>query len=529
MRTPIPIRTGHKGARNRTLSRILVFPGIAVFCLYVTPLPASDLPFWRQIVENRLEKIRSGKARAPVLRWRQVSSLNYAHYRPGDQPAVSLPDTAEVDTYHLTRSRSESEALVFLDELFGERDDLKALAVRDSDGDGVPDYRVSDYFGKFMEGDLDLDGDGILNTLDSHPNDPAWGGQDGDGDGIPDVAGSFRDENTNGMPDHIDWAMQGRDPEFGELQRRLLREHKIALVDRDAEFDLPLLRAVDDVVGRVFRSYFERRPVMPTLRTIAVEKTALLGRLLSNVVEDNTSAQVFSQTQSLTIYDDGRDIPHEIGLLGLLVHEIGHNYHMALDFRVDDVAAENGRTRFTSPAFIRMIAPFGWINDGYYEGTFAEVLPVMPRFAYTGISEPLFRFNDKTPEQWSEWLLETYEGIGSPAEYLQKIPFSSRYIVSDYSLTSPYEWYGDNLLAYVVLVLERETLDVLAGAGRGEDADTDKRRIDEAMRQIWPGFYHRNIAPDVFAYFEQTFPIVPEDRRFLARRYVFPLLEHPPG
>lgn len=503
--------------------------GALAFALCSPPSTADEVPYWRRIIEKRLEKIRSGEVNAPVLRWQQVRSLGYAHYRSDPSPKAMLPDTHEVDSFRRAGNGKASDALVYLDELFGERGDLKTLAVRDSDGDGVPDYRISDYFGKFMEGDVDLDGDGIRNVLDGDPHDAGRGGRDVDGDGIPDVAGSFPDENANGVPDHIDWAVQGRDPEFGELQQRLLRKHKIALIDRNAEFDLPLLRAVDDAVGKVFRSYFERDLVMPTLRTIAVEKTALLGRLLSNVVEDNTSAQVFSQTQSLTVYDDGRNIPHEIGLLGLLAHEIGHNYHMALDFRVDDLEAENGRMEFRSPAFIRMIAPFGWTSDGYYEGAFQKVLPVMPQFAYTGISEPLFILNGKTPEEWSEWLLDTYERVGSPTDYLQKEPFASRHIVSDYSLTSPYEWYGDNLLAYVVLVLERETLDVLARAGRGGDSDDARSQVDEAMREVWPGFYHRNIAPDVFAYFERTFPLVPEDRLFLARRYVFPLLEHPPG
>ncbi len=487
-------------------------------------LMADDLPFWRRLIENRLEKIRSGATRAPVLRHLQIHSLNYVHYRIENRSGVSLPGPEEVDSFVRARDRGESQALDYLDELFGEREDLKALAVRDIDGNGVPDYRISDYYGKFMEGDVDVDGDGIRNVFDSDPYDPHRGGKDGDGGGIPDLAGSFTDDNANGLPDHLDWALQKEDPEFGEIQRRLLLDHKIVLVERNAVYDLSLVKAVEDAIGKVFRAYFDREPVMPTLRTIATEKTALLGKLLSKVAEDNTSAQVFSQTQSLTIYDDGRNVPYKIGLLGLLVHEIGHSYHMSLDFKADDLDAENGMLEFPAPAFTKSIAPFGWVTTDYYNGEFSGALPVMPLFAYTGISEPLFDFNGRTPEQWSEWLTVMYDDLDQPSDYLEKEPFRRRHIVGDYSLTSPYEWYGDNLLAYVLVVLEREVLDSLAREGREAESESIKRRISSAMRQIWPGFYHGNIAPDVFEYFERLFPILPEDRRFLAARYMFPLV-----
>ena len=156
-------------------------------------------------------------------------------------------------------------------------------------------------------------------------------------------------------------------------------------------------------------------------------------------------------------------------------------------------------------------------------------MPVAPRFAYTGISEPLFSFRDRTPEAWDAWLWAEYDGLGAPPDYLEREPFSSNHIVSDYSLTSPYEWYGDNLLAYVVLVLERELLELLERQGRAGESAAVRRQVAAAIREIWPGFYHGNIAPVAFDYFERLFPIRPKDREFLAQRYMLPLLERPPG
>ena len=134
----------------------------------VLSLPAhgGEVPFWRQLVEQRLEKIRAGKVSAPILHGQQIRSLDYAYYRfsgrrkltDNDPLHVSLPSGDELKTYQTLYEQNDSEALAYLDELYGKRDDLKALALRDSDGDALPDYRISDYFGKFMEGDREAEG-----------------------------------------------------------------------------------------------------------------------------------------------------------------------------------------------------------------------------------------------------------------------------------------------------------------------------------------------------------------------------------
>ena len=114
------------------------------------------------------------------------------------------------------------------------------------DGDGVPDFRVSDYYGKLLEGDVDLDGDGVRNVLDSDPFERALGRVDA---------------NSNGMPDSVDWSVLGRTAELAALQLGLYRDLGIALVERDARFDLVLAQAVDDAVRRVFRHVLRPRTV----------------------------------------------------------------------------------------------------------------------------------------------------------------------------------------------------------------------------------------------------------------------------
>ena len=97
-------------------------------------------------------------------------------------------------------------------------------------------------------------------------------------------------------------------------------------------------------------------------------------------------------------------------------------------------------------------------------------------------------------------------------------------MVGDYSLTTPYEWYSDNALAYLLVTLEEAAL---AGLEPGPAAEA-RGRITAALRAVWPGFNHRNIAPDVRAYFRETLPIAPADRDELVLRYLQPILAGPP-
>ena len=432
----------------------------------------------------------------------QIASLQSVHY--ADAPIAVLPDDEETARFRKLRASTESRALDDLDKLYGERDRLKALALHDTDDDGVPDFRVSDYFGKFMEGDVDLDGDGVRNVLDSDPFDR-------------DLRGV--DANANGMPDSIDWSLLGRDARLTEIQLGLYRDHGIALVDRNARFDLVLAEAVDDTVRRVFRHFFENENVLPTLRTIAREKTALLNATLAAAEKDETAAQVFPRSQSLIIYDVGRGVDDPLLLLGLLVHEMGHSFHMSLDFDAEDLAAENARTRFPAPRFVELIRAFEWEQTGFYEGELGAELEVVPRFVYTGMSEPTFSFRGKDPEAWASWAEEVYQALGETPTYLLDEAFASRGIVSDDALSLPSEWYADNLIAYVVTVIEVEALET-----RGTAAQL---AIDNALRAVWPTFYHRNLAPDIRAHFETTFPITESDRRLLAERYIEPIVANP--
>jgi hypothetical protein len=96
------------------------------------------------------------------------------------------------------------------------------------------------------------------------------------------------------------------------------------------------------------------------------------------------------------------------------------------------------------------------------------------------------------------------------------------------SSADPYEWYGDNLLAYVVTVLEEIALARLAARGDGPEIEaalqTARDRIVASLRAVWPAFDHRNIGAEALAYFGQTFPIHGSDRQLLVDLYILPII-----
>ena len=116
----------------------------------------------------------------------QEQTLGFVFYK--NNPMPPEPTEAETRAIKHTMSQAQKHERKMLRDLYKNNKDHQIYATRDSDGDGILDYRIGDdgTDGKFMEGDTDIDGDKIENVLDGHPYDKTKGNDDANGNTVPD-------------------------------------------------------------------------------------------------------------------------------------------------------------------------------------------------------------------------------------------------------------------------------------------------------------------------------------------------------
>jgi hypothetical protein len=451
---------------------------------------------------------------------KQLKTLDYVFFgnNPRPQPASQKEEADLRAALNAMDNNSIEEKL--LRKVFHERYDIMALAARDTDGDGIKDYRVSQYFGKFFEGDLDLDGDGIRNILDADPYDPAVGGRDADGDGQPDSG--YADANGNTIPDHVDFGLLYPESKFpfgkrlSEIQVELYKSHKIILVERNQPFTIAAAEVVYDAIKRVFRAEFGRSKVLPTLRSIATEDQVML------IPEEGgeTHALVSTPTQAMIIYRSGLAVP-DIVLLGLLTHELGHSIQYSPDYNPADAVIENNRIYFPNPKYFRSMEPFGWQTDNSPISGLQNFQLWVPAYEYI---RPNWTWNGKSPDVWFKYVDDVYAEVGE--SYMQSRKIAGKNIVSQYSLTDPFEWLSDNQIAYLFSQIESEVLRNLGG-----DAAKKKRFQKNLLTTIeaaWPGFAHFNFKDkSVQAHLASRMPLLASDLKLLAERYGNPIVVKP--
>ena len=439
-----------------------------------------------------------------------LETLTYVFYR--GNPTPPPPTADELAKAEAAFAELTGQEKTLLEKIYGDRYSLMALAARDTDGDGIKDFRVSHYYGKFHEGDLDLDNDGIRNIYDINPYDPQIGGRDANGDGIPDSG--FVDENNNRIPDHIDWSLTMEDrPQSASMiasQKKLFDRHKIILVERSADFNASTVQAIEDAILLVFGGVFAQQPVLPTLRTIASEDIVLV------IPEEGgeTNAMVMSFSNTMVVYKSGLNASPLVRL-GLLVHELGHNLQYAQDYASDSIE-EGNRTYYPQPVFFGSLSPWGWETDRSTESSW------QPFTAFTPIYEivrPRFTYQQKGEAEWTEFVNAAWEEYGG--DYLSAPSMQEKYIVSDYSLTDPYEWESDNLIAYVF-----NRMEVYGAQNMGFDRAELANRMASLISIDWPGFLHTNFEGSPFSeHFSTRYPLSEDAVSTLAQRYLTPIMQ----
>ena len=428
----------------------------------------------------------------------QRQSLSVVFYRGNPLPKRPTADELD-DTRERIRTAKPWEQSL-LEELYPDDPELWVYATRDSDGDGLLDFRVSDYYGRFLEGDTDLDGDGIDNVLDAEPFIIANGEQ---GNAL--------------IPPQADWSQQGMPAEMARIQRELFDNHRILLVERSAEFTPTLARSVYDVVTRVYRDLFADNGTLSTLRIISSEEFSLLNP--GDEAGASDYAQVLPASQTLEIYRRGIDAPAVIQL-GYLAHEIAHNIQFAYDYtaqRQDEIMRRN---YFAATHFLELVAQYGWTPVPVELGPETEFTLFRPHYI---VLEPYeYLYLEEPVEDWEAWLTAIHDEVGVE-NYLGDERITELNILGDYSLSGPWEWYSDYVIAYLYI----EMLDSLTAqctpAERKALADAFQ---SETISSEWPYFRFENArGAEILSHMRDEYPLDPADLDYLAEHYL--LGQHP--
>jgi hypothetical protein len=421
----------------------------------------------------------------------QIESLGHVYYR--DTPMPPMPDAAEAREAARRISAARPWERELLTALYPEAPSLWALAIRDTDADGIKDYRVSDYYGRFLEGDTDVDGDGVANVLDAEPYTPS-----------PPV--------DDALPAPVRWTGGDKPADVQRIQEALYRDHGILLIERSADFTPELARATFDVVTRVYRGVFEGQQRMPTLRVVATEESSLLYADAEEGAGD--FAQVLPATQTLEIYRPGIDAPPVIQL-GFLAHELGHNLQFAMDYDdaerwaivIDNFAA--------APRFHELMRRFGWDTVAIPDDETVRFELFRPQYV---APEPWeYQYLGKSLAAWEDWLATIYEEVGKD-RYLTDDRIVSAHVLGDYSLSDPWEWYSDHLIAYVYLAL----FDALRADCEDSAVDAAEESLQrDVVAAYWPDFRFANARGAPFqSYLDEMYPLAPADAAQLAARYL---------
>jgi hypothetical protein len=425
----------------------------------------------------------------------QRNTLSHVYYNANPYP--SEPDAAEIRHAIVRVNNAREWERQLLTELFPGDEASQALAIRDLDGDGIKDYRVSDYYGRFLEGDTDVDGDGVNNVLDSEPDDA-----------------SVAHPQGVELPPHVAWRGRGKPHEMVLMQETLFRDHGIVLVERSADFTPELARSVFDTVTRVYSGVFSEHGILPTLRVIATERSSLLYADADEGAGD--FAQVFAATRTMEIYQLGIESPPIIQL-GFLAHEIAHMVQFAMDYdeaKQDAIAREN---RFNPERFHALVADYGWTVVPY--DVDPESVYRLFRPQYISIEPWSYLYFDESPEEWQAWLTAISNEVGAP-DYLADGRVTANYIPGDYSMTNPWEWYSDHVIAYVYLAMFRALADDCDPASVDALAADMQERV---VAEWWPAFRFENArGAAIQEHLAAAFPIHPDDLDYLAATYLPP-------
>jgi len=353
----------------------------------------------------------------------QFGSLKTLYY-PGT-PMPTEPNLDELENVRDFLSGDPTEETDFLVKTYGPNHPMIALALRDTDGDGQTDYRIDDattdleegYGGRFFENDLDVDNDGVPNIYDPNPYT--------DGDELP---------ASHSLPEHLDWINKNETNQRAETQHHIFQDFGVVLIDRSRAFDRRYSQIVDTALRWVFADAFEKGQ-MDGLQAIVMDD--------DNAIEGGDSYGMYeSVNQTLYLFDNKLKDLSPLGILLVVIHELGHAYQasMNLPFSHQELASNI----FSERPFRSFMERFEWTSvekaadDEDYKKLFKNVATL-----YSSTNTFDFLYRGKLATDWQKEI-SSLKG-NALIQFLK-----ANKLVNKYSLQDAYEWFSENMVAYVI-------------------------------------------------------------------------------
>lgn len=132
----------------------------------------------------------------------------------------------------------------------------------------------------------------------------------------------------------------------------------------------------------------------------------------------------------------------------------------------------------------------------------------------------MYRYLEEPVEDWAEWLSAIFEEVGEK-RYLEDERLTELHIVGDYSLSGPWEWYSDQIIAYLYIAILDSLEESCPPAEWNALRQSFQKEIVEAE---WPYFRFENgRGAAIQDHFREAYPLAVEDVTYLARSYLLPL------
>ena len=292
----------------------------------------------------------------PVPRARQITTLINVFFG-GQKSPSQLRNLLCHSDENYKRSKAfydnaSDEDKEILTEYYGDDLLLKLTAVRDTDNDGIKDFRVKEE-GGFIENDGDADGDKVINILDPNPLDP---------DPVRDAIEN-NDLDGDKLPDHLDWSNNtyflGKSENLVQTQSEIFTNYGVILNESDFEFSEVAAAMMLDVLN-IFSKDFEHQDfdLNETLKVITSGKAYSVSDydVLAEVSSINGRVNIFK----LAFQSINKNPGSKLAAFTVMIHEMVHTIQNAMDFEQNKEALQTKNYHKTPTNFASLMNSLGW-------------------------------------------------------------------------------------------------------------------------------------------------------------------------